>query len=105
MRRFRPVRAICGSFPPPQIERAAPIRRAQTLAAAVELYDSGEYSAAQATLARLQPSPALLDYVEYYRGLAQLRLKQYPEARRTLEALVARKPVGRDLTERGAGAR
>jgi len=67
---------------------------AQTLAAAVKMYDSGEYSAAQATLARLQPSPALLDYVEYYRGLAQLRLNQYPEARRTLETLVARKPVG-----------
>ena len=67
---------------------------AQTLAAAVNLYDSGEYSTAQATLNRLPPSPALLDYVDYYKGLVQLRLKQYPEARRTLEALAGRKPVG-----------
>ena len=67
---------------------------AQTLAAAVKLYDSGEYSTAQATLNRLPPSPALLDYVDYYKGLVQLRLKQYPEARRTLEALAGRKPVG-----------
>jgi len=67
---------------------------AQTLAAAVKLYDSGEYSVAQATLNRLQPSPALLDYVDYYKGLVQLRLNQYPEAKRTLEALAGRKPVG-----------
>ncbi len=67
---------------------------AQTLAAAVKLYDSGEYSTAQATLSRLPPSPALLDYVDYYKGLVQLRLKQFPEARRTLEALAGRKPVG-----------
>jgi len=72
--------------------RASPT--AQTLAAAVKLYDSGEYSVAQATLNRLQPSPALLDYVDYYRGLVQLRLNQYPEAKRTLEALAGRKPVG-----------
>jgi soluble lytic murein transglycosylase len=67
---------------------------AQTLAAAVKFYDSGEYSAAQAALSRLQPSPALLDYVDYYKGLVQLQLNQYPEARRILEALAARKPAG-----------
>jgi soluble lytic murein transglycosylase len=67
---------------------------AQTLAAAVKLYDSGEYSAAQATLNRLQPPAALLDYVDYYKGVVQLRLNQFPEAKRTLEALAARKPVG-----------
>ena len=67
---------------------------AQTLAAAVKLYDSGEYSAAQASLTRLQPPAALLDYVDYYKGVVQLRLNQYPEAKRTLEALAARKPVG-----------
>jgi len=67
---------------------------ASTLAAAVKLYDSGEYSAAQAALNRLQPSAALLDYVDYYKGVAQLRLKQFPEARRTFESLVERKPQG-----------
>jgi soluble lytic murein transglycosylase len=67
---------------------------AQTLAAAVKLFDSSEYSAAQATLNRLQPSPALVDYVDYYKGLAQLRLKQLPDAKRTFETLVNRKPVG-----------
>jgi soluble lytic murein transglycosylase len=67
---------------------------AQTLAAAVKLYDSGEYSAAQASLNRLQPPAALLDYVDYYKGVVQLRLKQFPEAKRTLEALAARKPAG-----------
>ena len=67
---------------------------AQTLAAAVKLYDSAEYSAAQATLNRLRPPAALLDYVDYYKGVVQLRLNQYPEAKRTLEALAARKPVG-----------
>ena len=78
---------------------------AQTLAAAVSLYDAGEYSAAQAALSRLQPSPALLDYVDYYKGLAQLRLKQCPEARRTLEALADRKPLGAISLNSGAGAR
>jgi soluble lytic murein transglycosylase len=67
---------------------------AQTLAAAVKLYDSGEYSAAQASLNRLQPPAALLDYVDYYKGVVQLRLNQFREAKRTLEALAARKPVG-----------
>ena len=67
---------------------------AQTLAAAVKLYDSGEYSAAQAALSRLQPPAALLDYVDYYKGVVQLRLNQYPQAKRTLEALASRKPVG-----------
>ena len=67
---------------------------AQTLAAAVKLYDSGEYSAAQASLNRLQPPAALLDYVDYYKGVVQLRLNQFPEAKRTLETLAARKPVG-----------
>jgi soluble lytic murein transglycosylase len=67
---------------------------AQTLAAVVKLYDSGEYSAAQAALSRLQPPAALLDYVDYYKGVVQLRLNQYPQAKRTLEALAGRKPVG-----------
>jgi soluble lytic murein transglycosylase len=80
---------------PPAAERTARATpTAQTLAAAVKLYDAAEYSAAQAALNRLRAPAALQDYVDYYKGLVQLRLKQLPEAKRTFDALVDRKPPG-----------
>jgi soluble lytic murein transglycosylase len=66
----------------------------QTLAAAVGQIDAGEHAAALAILNRLQAAPALRDYVDYYKGLAQLRLAQHAEARRTFQGLVDRKPAG-----------
>ena len=66
----------------------------QTLAAAVRQIDAGDHGGALAVLTRLQVTPALRDYVEYYKGLSQLRLAQHAEARRTFQALADRKPVG-----------
>ena len=66
----------------------------QSLASAVRLYQSGDYAAALATLRRLSVSAALGDYVEYYKGLSELRLKQLDGARKTFDALVDRKPHG-----------
>jgi hypothetical protein len=80
---------------PAAAERAARAKAAnQSLAEAVQLYQSGDYAPALAALTRVQPGEAVSDYVDYYRGLAQLRLQRLPEARKTLAALVARKPAG-----------
>jgi soluble lytic murein transglycosylase len=80
---------------PAAAERAARAKAAnQSLAEAVQLYQSGDYAPALAALTRVQPGEAVSDYVDYYRGLAQLRLQRLPEARKTLSALVARKPAG-----------
>jgi soluble lytic murein transglycosylase len=66
----------------------------QGLAHAVRLYQKEDYAAALAALNRVDRSAAIADYVDYYRGLARLRLKQLPEARKTFDALIARKPQG-----------
>ncbi len=81
---------------PSAAERAAPAKASANhgLAAAVQLYQSGDYGPALAALKRVQPSNAVSEYVDYYRGLAHLRLEQLPEARRTLGSLVERKPAG-----------
>ena len=73
---------------------ARPSATSQTLAAAVRLHRDGDHAGALAILTRLAPSPALNDYVDYYAGLARLRLNQLPEAKRTLSAIVDRKPQG-----------
>jgi soluble lytic murein transglycosylase len=65
-----------------------------TLATAVQRYQDGDYAAALSTLTRIPETAALEDYVEYYTGLSQLRLKQFPDARRTFGALLDRKPQG-----------
>jgi soluble lytic murein transglycosylase len=67
---------------------------ATTLAAAVKRYQDGDYAAALSTLSRLPASAALDDYIDYYTGLAQLRLQKYPEAKKTFTAIVDRKPQG-----------
>ena len=43
--------------------------------------------------AKLAGTP-LADYAQYYRGLAELRLQRYDEARRTFDAMMARPLVG-----------
>jgi soluble lytic murein transglycosylase len=58
-------------------------------------YREGDYAAALPLVSR--PSLAgtpLADYATYYQGLALLRLSQGAEARRTLDALIERRPVG-----------
>jgi soluble lytic murein transglycosylase len=67
---------------------------ATTLAAAVKRYQAGDYAGALITLSRLPSSAALDDYVDYYTGLSQLRLRKYPDAKKTFTAIVDRKPPG-----------
>ena len=66
----------------------------QALAAAIESYQSGDHARALTLLNRIDRPGPVADYVDYYRGLAQLRLKRFAEARSTLDAIVARKPIG-----------
>ena len=65
-----------------------------SLAAAVRRYQDDDYAGALTTLSRLPPSAALDDYIDYYTGLAQLRLEKYAEARKTFTAVLDRKPQG-----------
>jgi peptidoglycan lytic transglycosylase len=67
---------------------------AVSLAAAVRRYQDDDYAGALTTLSRLPPSAALDDYIDYYTGLAQLRLEKYAEARKTFTAVLDRKPQG-----------
>jgi soluble lytic murein transglycosylase len=66
----------------------------QPFAAAVRRYRDGDHAAALNALTRLSSSPALNDYVDYYTGLARLRLNQLAEAKKTFSAIVDRKPQG-----------
>jgi len=77
---------------PPAGERAG--RETGDLATAVRLYGEGNHETALAALNRLRGKGPLADYVELYRGLAHLRLKQVREARRALDDLAARRPQG-----------
>ena len=67
---------------------------AQALGAAVRAYGAGDYEGALKAAPRTAAEPALADYATYYRGLAYLRLKQIPEAKRAFEALIERRPEG-----------
>jgi soluble lytic murein transglycosylase len=73
---------------------ARPTTANQGLAGAVRLYQSGDYGPALSALQRLDGGGPLAEYVEYYKGLALLRLNRLPEAKSTLDALKARKPQG-----------
>ena len=67
----------------------------QAVASAVEQYEAGNHAAALAALLRLDNAATPLgDYVDYYKGLAYLRLNELSKARRTLDAIVDRKPHG-----------
>jgi peptidoglycan lytic transglycosylase len=80
---------------PSAADRAAKPNAANLgLAAAANFYQSGDYAKALLALKPVQPSPVLVDYVDYYKGLALFRLNQLADARRILETLVARKPQG-----------
>jgi soluble lytic murein transglycosylase len=80
---------------PSATDRSARISpTSQALAAAVRRYRDGDHAAALSALTRVPPSAALDDYVDYYSGLARLRLSRFPEAQRTFSAIVDRKPAG-----------
>jgi soluble lytic murein transglycosylase len=64
------------------------------LATAVELYQDAEYSRALAALNRIKGAGPLTDYVEYYKGLTQLGMKDFDAARETLDEIVDREPQG-----------
>ena len=53
---------------------------AQALGSAVRAYGAADYEGTLKALPRAAAEPALAEYVEYYRGLAQLRLKRLAEA-------------------------
>ena len=67
----------------------------QPLTDAVARYNAGDYAGALAFVSRpaLASSP-MGGYAAYYMGLAQLRLGQAADARRTLQSLLDRKPAG-----------
>jgi TolA-binding protein len=67
----------------------------QPLTDAVARYNAGDYAGALALVSRpaLASSP-MGGYAAYYMGLAQLRLGQAADARRTLESLLDQKPAG-----------
>lgn len=61
----------------------------------VARYRAGEYAAALPLVSRPSlASTPLADYAKYYEGLTKLRLSQAADARRVLEELRARQPVG-----------
>lgn len=64
------------------------------LAAAVRQYQDGEYAKALAALRGLRSNQAIADYVEYYKGLAALRLNDHEQARKILDSLTDGKPEG-----------
>jgi peptidoglycan lytic transglycosylase len=67
----------------------------EPLTTGVKKFQEGNYQAAlpQFTTPSLAKT-ALADYATYYKGLAQLRLGQVAEARRTLDAVIDRKAPG-----------
>ena len=80
---------------PSAADRSARIGPAAiSLAAAVRRYQDNDFAGALTTLSRLPPTAALDDYIDYYTGLAQLRLQKYAEARKTFTAVLDRKPQG-----------
>lgn len=65
------------------------------LATGVKRFQEGNFAAALALFSDASLTrTALADYAAYYRGLAQLRLGQTADARRTLEAVVDRRSPG-----------
>lgn len=67
----------------------------QPLADGVKRYEEGNYAAALALLTRpALAASALADYAAYYAGMSQLRMGQPDPARRTLDAVLDRRPEG-----------
>jgi soluble lytic murein transglycosylase len=74
---------------------AKSVTRYRPLAEGVKQYSEGNYEAALRLVSRASlATTALADYAAYYEGLSQLRLSRAVDARRTLSALIARKPTG-----------
>jgi soluble lytic murein transglycosylase len=67
----------------------------EALSTGVKRFQEENYQAALGLLTdRSLASTALADYASYYKGLAQLRLGQVAEARRTLDGVIDRKAPG-----------
>jgi soluble lytic murein transglycosylase len=67
----------------------------EPLTTGVKRFQEGNYAAALTFLNNpALAKTALADYAAYYKGLAQLRLGQVAEARRTLDAVIDRKAPG-----------
>ena len=67
----------------------------EALSTGVKRFQEGNYQAALGLFTdRSLASTALAEYASYYTGLAQLRLGQVAEARRTLDAVIDRKAPG-----------
>ena len=81
---------------PSENDRAArSTARFAPLANGVKQLQDGNYAAALALFSQTAvANTALADYAAYYKGLAQLRLGQLADARRTLDAVIERKPPG-----------
>jgi soluble lytic murein transglycosylase len=74
--------------------RVRPSAASDGVANGVRLYQSGNYAQALAALKRLPSTGSLVDYIDYYKGLTHLRLRQLAEAEAVLESLLDRKPQG-----------
>ena len=94
IRRFLPAKAICGWFPRPRIARFAPIRRRKPWRRPSSCTTPASIPWLRPRSTGCSPPRRCSITSTYYKGLVQLRLNQYPEAKRTLEALAGRKPVG-----------
>lgn len=81
---------------PAEADRTARSTRAyEPLLQAVAHYQDGDFARAlQLLTTPALQATALGDYARYYAGLSQLRLGRAAEARRTLDALLQRKPEG-----------
>ena len=80
---------------PSATDRAAKTSAAtQTLAAAVEAYQAGDHARVMTMLNRVDRAGPLRDHVDYYRGLAALRLNRFADARNEFEDIIDRKPQG-----------
>jgi soluble lytic murein transglycosylase len=74
--------------------KARPNAATERLGRAVAQYQDGEYAAALAALRGIRAEAWIAGYVEYYKGLATLRLKNPEQAGKILEAVVASQPEG-----------
>jgi soluble lytic murein transglycosylase len=71
----------------------------------VSRFQAGEYEQALRVLSAASiQSTALGDYARYYAGMSELRLGRAPNARRTFEALLDRKPQGNLAAAAALGA-
>jgi peptidoglycan lytic transglycosylase len=77
----------------------------QPLVAGVARFQVGDYTGAVTLLSRpALRATTLEDYATYYIGLAQLRLGQHADARRTFEGIINRNPSGNVAVAAALGA-